>query len=294
VLLLNLLNLLTVLLAAAGVGFVLWWLLRKPIRYYWAKTALALPRTSPYLTAVRKFNTPPPGPPTLRPYESLAALWHELAEAIRPDYPAFLRALARRHSRPFDAVLDLGCGTGGLTVKLAQEYRRVVGLDASPEMLGRAREVCAGLENVRLVEGDFRSFELTERFDVAVCAADSLNYLTQSGEMEEVFRAVGRHLSPGGFFVFDAICGTYYRLTTGLTVFMQVGERGCELRHDYDPTTGIDSSAVYFDNGVELHRRRAIEPAQVRAAARETGFDVADAFSTDGYRFFYVLRKKGP
>src|SRR5206468_2800807 len=46
VLLLNLLNLLAVLLAVAGVGFLLFRMLREPIRYYWAKTALAMPRTS--------------------------------------------------------------------------------------------------------------------------------------------------------------------------------------------------------------------------------------------------------
>jgi SAM-dependent methyltransferase len=290
--LLNLLNLLTVLLLAAGVGFLLFWFLREPIRYYWAKIALATPRASPYVSAVRRFNRPPLGPPTLRPYERLAAIWQELAEEMRPDYAAFLRALARRHRREFSAVLDLACGTGGLTAQLAREYRSVVGLDASPEMLARARAACVGLDNVRLVEGDFRSFEVPERFDVAVCAADSLNYLAQPGELEEVFRAVGRCLAPGGFFTFDAMSGAYYRMTTGLSVFMQGRETGCELRHDYDPATGIDSCAVCIEGGVELHRRRPIEPGQVRAAARATGFAVSDVFSENGYRYFYVLRKK--
>ncbi len=67
----------------------------------------------------------------------------EVYDAILPPGPCepFYREEARRAGGP---VLELACGTGRLTVPLAQDGHEVVGLDASTAMLARAREKAAG------------------------------------------------------------------------------------------------------------------------------------------------------
>ena len=100
--------------------------------------------------------------PLLRGYERLASFYHELAQTFCPDYPAFLRVLGKKHRRPLRAILDLACGIGFLTPRLAVDAELVVGLDLSEEMLAGARARCAGLANVRLVKADFREFTLRQ------------------------------------------------------------------------------------------------------------------------------------
>src|SRR2546423_478698 len=64
--------------------------------------------------------------------------------------------------KPGERILDLGCGTGHLTAKIAESGATVVGLDHSAEMLNQARAAYPGLEFVR---GDARDFAFSEPFD---------------------------------------------------------------------------------------------------------------------------------
>ena len=103
-------------------------------------------------------------------------------------------------------VLELACGTGRLTVPLARACRSVVGADASPAMLERARHQAAEARvDVDFVELDMRDFTVTgDRFDTIILAANSILHLLTHEELEGLFRSVARHLEPGGEFLFDA------------------------------------------------------------------------------------------
>jgi len=92
----------------------------------------------------------------------------------RPTEALRRTAVERLALRPGDRVLDLGCGTG-LSLPLLRaavgESGRVYGVDASPDMLARARERVSrgGWRNVRLIESDAESFELPERVQGVLC-----------------------------------------------------------------------------------------------------------------------------
>ena len=67
--------------------------------------------------------------------------------------------------------LDVGCGTGVLTRRLAQHeaVESVVGVDVAPSLLARARELAAGMENVSYRTADARALPFDEAtFDVVV------------------------------------------------------------------------------------------------------------------------------
>ncbi len=93
--------------------------------------------------------------------------------------------------QPGELVLDLGCGDGALSVEIAGRGARVIGLDASPEMLRDAR--ARGLD-VR--QGDAAAFELPERFD-AVFTNAALHWVR---DHDGVAASVARHLRSGGRF----------------------------------------------------------------------------------------------
>ncbi|HEY8505171.1 MAG TPA: methyltransferase domain-containing protein [Gemmataceae bacterium] len=96
--------------------------------------------------------------------------------------------------RPGERVLDLGCGTGHLTARIAEAGCEVVGLDHSPEMLARARAAYPALE---FVPGDARDFAFDRPFD-AVFSNAVLHWVR---EPERVARRVRDALKPGGRFV---------------------------------------------------------------------------------------------
>ncbi len=97
-------------------------------------------------------------------------------------------------------ILDLGCGTGALTAELAERGARVVGMDASPEMLSVARRTHPDL---CFLQGDATSFSLDEPVDVVFSNA-VLHWIDRE-KHPQMLRCVTRALVEGGQFVFE--CG---------------------------------------------------------------------------------------
>jgi trans-aconitate methyltransferase len=96
--------------------------------------------------------------------------------------------------RPGERVLDLGCGTGDLAAAIAELGAKVVGLDASSEMLAAARAKFPAHE---FVHGDAASFRFDEPFD-AVFSNAALHWVPDA---EGVARSIASALRPGGRFV---------------------------------------------------------------------------------------------
>jgi SAM-dependent methyltransferase len=105
-------------------------------------------------------------------------------------------------------VLDLGCGTGGISALLADDGFDMIALDVSPEMLNVARERNFG-KNTLLLCQDMREFELYGTVQAVFSSFDCLNYITNPDDLKQVFSLVHNYLEPGGIFIFDV--NTEYR-----------------------------------------------------------------------------------
>jgi 2-polyprenyl-3-methyl-5-hydroxy-6-metoxy-1,4-benzoquinol methylase len=77
---------------------------------------------------------------TSKAYDRWSRIWNLARYTNCGIYEATLALLDERHQR----VLDVGCGTGLMSAKLAATGRRVVGVDLSPEMIARARRLESG------------------------------------------------------------------------------------------------------------------------------------------------------
>jgi len=100
-----------------------------------------------------------------------------------------------------DRVLELFCGTGRILKKLNPDYG--VGIDISEKMLSNARKNLAGM-NIRLVQGDARSFHLNEKFCLVIIGLNSLMMFPRDDRIRILTRA-REHLSPGGRVIVDII-----------------------------------------------------------------------------------------
>jgi len=109
-----------------------------------------------------------------------------------------------------DKIVELGCGTGNLTVLLAR-YFDVTALDISGEMLEYASEkIRQGGKKARLINENMCDFSLHRQVDGAVCACDGINYLKTPEQIKQAFFSVNRAIKLGGRFIFDI--STEYKL----------------------------------------------------------------------------------
>lgn len=261
--------------------------------------------TPPEIVATWEFRWPDlrgvfdAGGPALAPYEGLAELWHEYTAHMLMDYPAYIDHLARRHGTPLRSVLDLACGTGLLSARLAGVAADVVGVDASDAMLTVARQESAR-PGVSYVRGDMRDFDLGRAFDAAVCASNSLNYVADRAELRAVFARVARHLRPGGLFAFDVVTDYGMRQCSQgwLNVTLGRGQRFVQ-GSGYEAAARRETAWVVLPTGLETHMRSPIDKSDVQSVAAETGLTVVDQFShaglfggwDEGAMMFHVLRR---
>ena len=141
-------------------------------------------------------------------YDTLAPFYDALGE--RPDYAAwadFYEECFRRYAPArVESVLDLGCGTGNMTLELGRRGYDMIGVDNAPDMLAIARER-AGEEGlsarVLLLCQDMCEFELYGTVDAVVSTLDCVNHVTDRKKLSRLFHWVHNYLNPNGIFLFD-------------------------------------------------------------------------------------------
>jgi arsenite methyltransferase len=141
-----------------------------------------------------------------------AAFWNELAEryARQPlaNPGAFERKIeiTRSRMKPTDVVLDIGCGTGSLALRLASSGASIHGLDISSEMIriARGKAQADGVANVSFHVGAFDAFDHFEPESLDGVCAYSLLHLVE--DLPAVLSRIHGLLRPGGFFISSTVC----------------------------------------------------------------------------------------
>jgi len=100
-------------------------------------------------------------------------------------------------------VLDLGCGTGMLAVRIASEGLEVAGVDPAAGMLKVARSR-PGAERVTWFQCDGQSLDLAGRFRLIYMTGHAFQALLSDEDAVAVLSAAGRHLAPDGRFIFES------------------------------------------------------------------------------------------
>jgi SAM-dependent methyltransferase len=183
-------------------------------------------------------------------------------------------------------VLDLACGHGRITNRLAARGCRVTGLDATPLFLDLARRDAAdrGVD-VDFVEGDMRALPWTGRFDRVVNWFTAFGYFDDAGN-RQVLTEVARALRPGGRFALEV---QHRDWMVGALQPAFVFERDGDLlidRNRFDPLTGRIVSERTIVRGGRVRRVpyfvRLFGFTELRDWLLEAGFATVDGYGQDG------------
>jgi trans-aconitate 2-methyltransferase len=161
--------------------------------------------------------------------------------------------LARAAIRPDETVLDAGCGSGAVTLRLVERARRVVAVDADAQMVAKAREVLPPEVEVR--RQDLLELTVDEPVDVVFSNA-VFHWVT---DHERLFARVHAALRPGGRLV--AQCGGHGNIARVLGL---VGERPGTWLY----ATPEDTERRLRDAGF-THARAWLEPRPTAVADME-------------------------
>jgi len=116
----------------------------------------------------------------------------------------FIENIFKKYSkRKIRSILDLGCGTGSHSIRLAGKGFDVVGVDISKKMIQEARLKSKKSTKVKFLARPMQKFILNKKFDACVSMFTSINYLLSYKDIKSTLLNVKRQLKKNGLFIFD-------------------------------------------------------------------------------------------
>ena len=178
-------------------------------------------------------------------YDLIAPLYDR--ENAEVDYGAwadfFERIFAARMAAPPELVLDLGCGTGSMTLELARRGYDMTGVDYSSEMLEVARERATQMtlaHDCLWLCQDMCELDLYGTVDACVSCLDTVNHLTDKKQLARAFSLVHNFLSPNGLFIFDINTRHKFETQYAGEVYTYDTDDGYLVwENDYRPRSGL-------------------------------------------------------
>ncbi len=196
-------------------------------------------------------------------YDSLAP-WYDRFTGDVP-YAAladYYENILHREGQARLTLLDLCCGTGTLTLALAERGHEMIGVDRSPEMLAVAAEKAAterGITPPLFLCQEAAELDLYGTVQGALCCLDGVNYLPPE-DLPELFRRLHLFIEPGGVFAFDFHAPAHLRALDGGIFADETEDALCLWRAEFDEE---ENALVYgmdiFTREGALWRRREEE-----------------------------------
>ena len=215
-------------------------------------------------------------------YKALAASYDRLTSDV--DYRAvvaFYFEIIRREKATVRTAADLACGTGSVTALLAQRGIPVIGVDLSEDMLTQAQQKTQTLTpRPVFLHQDLARLYLPRGVDLAVCALDSLDYITAPDDCAAAIRGVYKALNPGGIFIFDVNSPEKLQAMDGQVFLDEDEDVYCVWRGEFDRKRNICSYGMdlfqrqgnMWRRSFEEHREYAYTRPQLTRFLKAAGF----------------------
>lgn len=245
-------------------------------------------------------------------YEQFARVYDELMNDV--DYPQWIKIVrdaCKTHAPNTRTFLDVGCGTGTLSILLKQEGYEVTGVDLSDDMLMIANaKVMENNLSIPFFQQDMRELEGFSTFDAVGIFCDSLNYLETEEDVKQTFQTVHEHLVSDGLFIFDVHSifkmeeifkdETFTLNDEEISYIWNCyeGQYPHSIEHDLsffvlDPTTN------QYNRFDEFHKQRTFSIEKYKQWLKEANFNVLDILgdfkqeiAQNAHRWIFICQKK--
>lgn len=220
----------------------------------------------------------------MEPYASLALLYDGLMNEVDYIFWAdYIHALAQKYDAPGRHLLDLACGTGSLTLLLAEKGYDIIGVDLSADMLAIAANKGLGMDIpiCNWYAMDMRELRLAEaQFDLVVCTCDGFNYLTGEQELKATLAGIRQGLAPQGLLLFDIHSRYKMEHIFPQAIFLQEsGDGYCIWSSDYVDGRVTHELTIFTPAGdlwrrhEEIHHQYFFSENTIIAALTASGFE---------------------
>ena len=207
-------------------------------------------------------------------------------------------------------LLDLGCGTGSMSVKMADKGFDVIGVDISIGMLGVAQQkMYESGKQILFLNQPMQDIDLYGTVDCAICVLDGINHLNDSDEVRQTFEKVSLFMNKGGAFAFDV--NTIYKHKNVLAdnaFIYDFDDLYCAWQNSYneeDNSVDItldffeEEEGVYYRSG-ESFSEQAYELGEISAWLEDAGFEIIGIYDDltttpvkpDSERAVFLAKKK--
>ncbi|MBA3065274.1 class I SAM-dependent methyltransferase [bacterium] len=201
----------------------------------------------------------------------------------------FIESVILKYKRNAKKILDLGCGTGGHDIILAERGYKVTGVDLSSEMLKIAEKKSAEKKlKINFVKKNIAEINIGKKFDAVISMFAVMGYQTENYMIADVCQRVREHLSKGGLFIFDCWYGPAVLSDKPKPVSKEIKSADGEkivrfttpvldaMRHTVDIQFKLRKikKDKLVDETKETHKMRFMFPQEIKYFLNVAGFEV--------------------
>lgn len=219
------------------------------------------------------------------------------AEEFGPDYVVFLEAItdpakteaearaciALLELREGDRVLDLGCGFGRHAKALSQYGIKTVGVDFSPALLKRARELAGEGLRPDYVRASMHQLPFSEAFDAVISLYTSFGYFEDPAENRRTIEEASNSLVPGGRFLLDTASPVPLFARPEASKWAEAGSLTICEESRFDIATGRNKARIKWHRDGRwysfFHEEYLYAPSHLTELAEASGLEVTGLYA---------------
>lgn len=220
----------------------------------------------------------------------------------------YLKRIWNKYNFNPKLIAELGCGTGNITIQLANKNYDMIGIDISEDMLAIAKQKSESL-NILYLSQDITQFELYGTVDCIISLCDSLNYILKTNDLFKVFKLVNNYLNPKGLFIFDINTEYKFKNILGTNTFAETKSNAAYIWenfynknkkiNEYYLNFFIKQTQTNYKRFKEIHYERAYSINTIKKLLKKSNLKllaVYDAFTfnkpkKDSERIYFVVQK---
>lgn len=223
-------------------------------------------------------------------YQSFAYVYDNFMDNIPyEEWSLYLTKLFHKYSITDGTLVELGCGTGTLSLLMYNHGYSLIGIDNSTDMLALAANKIANFPNITLIHQDMQALDLGTIYDGFFCICDSLNYLLSPEDVLSTFSGIKKHLKQNGIFIFDLKTPYFYQYILGDQTFCDHQE-DCsytwensyfedERINQYELTIFVKQpDSELFERFYETHHQKAYPLTEMIDLLTKSGLEYVTAY----------------